>query len=135
MEKTVNITKELSIENIVRTFGAALDTVNELANCGIVDEEVALDAYPLISDALRDVLANKFLAFVVDDCLKDGTPTEYSVYIFDNDDDRHYFLDGTLSEGKEINIDELEKLSPYDWDNLNKYKTVDGVTVFHDFAE
>lgn len=135
MEKTVSTTKGLSIENIIRTFGAALDTVNELANCGIVDEEVVLDAYPLISNALRSVLTNKFLAFVVDNCLKNGTPTKYSVYIFDNDDDCHYFLDGKNAECREITVDEFEELSPYDWDNLNKYKIIDGVMVFHDFTE
>lgn len=135
MERTVNTIKELSAENIIRTLGAALDTLGDLANCGIVDEEVALDAYPLISNALKNVLSNKFLAFVVDDCLKDGTPTEYSVYIFDNCADRHYFLDGVNAECREIDVDELEKLSPYDWDNLNRYETVDGVTVFRDSVE
>lgn len=135
MERIVNATNTLSTENIIRTFGAALDTLGDLAGTGIIDEEIIFDAFPVISNALRDVLDNKFLAYVVDGCLKDGTPTEYSVYIFDNDDDRHYFLDGINAECREITVEELEKLSPYDWDNLNRYKTVDGVMLFHDFAE
>lgn len=135
MEKVVNTTKELTIKNVIRSFDAALSTLNDLANCGVIAEEAALDAYTLFSDAFRDVLSNKYLAFVVDDCTRDGTPTEYSVYVFDNNDDRHYFLDGVLSECREISIEELEKLSPYGWNNLNKYKVIDGIVTFHDFIE
>lgn len=47
MEKTVNTTKTMTTASIIRTFDAALDTVNDLANCGIVDEETALNAYNL----------------------------------------------------------------------------------------
>ncbi|MCM1168252.1 MAG: hypothetical protein NC299_18400 [Lachnospiraceae bacterium] len=116
-------------------MSAALDTVDELANCGFVSEETAFDAHNLFADAFRDVLASKALALVVDDCTKNGIPTEYSVYIFDNEDDCKYFLDGILSECRIITVDELVELSPIDWYNLNKYKTVDGVTVFHDFTD
>lgn len=135
MERTVNTTKALNTKNIIRTFADSLNTLNDLANCGIIAEEIVLDAYTLYTNALRDVLANKSLALVVDGCTKDGTMTEYTVYIFDNDDDRHYFLDGINAECREITIEELEKLSPYDGDNLNKYMTVDGVTLFHDSVE
>lgn len=131
MERTVNATKELSAENIIRTLGAALDTLGDLASAGIIDEEIIFDAFPVISGALRDVLGNKCLAYVLNDC-RTG---EFSVYIFDNCDDCRYFLDGVLTECREITVEELEKLSPYDWDNLNRYETVDGVTVFRDSVE
>lgn len=131
MGKTVNTTKELSTENIIHTLGTALDTLGELATCGVIDEEIVFNAYPVISDALRDVLSNKYLAYVVDDC-RTG---EYSVYIFDNCNDCRYFLDGINSKCREITIDDFEKLSPYDWANFNKYKVVDGIMVFRDSVD
>lgn len=132
MEKTVNTTNTLSTENIIRTFAAALDTLNDLANTGIIDEEVVLDAYPLFAHSLRDFLSNKYLAYVLNDC-RTG---EYGIYIFNDHDDCQYFLDGIISECREITIDEFEELAPYDWDNLSKYKkTADGTMVFRNFPD
>ncbi|MCM1167278.1 MAG: hypothetical protein NC401_14820, partial [Ruminococcus sp.] len=92
MEKTINTIKTLTTANVILTFGAALDTLNDLANCGIVDEETALNAHNLFADAFREVLTAKSLAFVVNDCTKDGIPTEYTVHIYDNEDDCRYYL-------------------------------------------
>lgn len=132
MEKTVNAITTLTNENIIQTLGAALDTLNDLADTGIIDEEIIFDAFPVISAALRDVLDNKFLAYVVEDC-RTG---EYSVHIFDTLDDCRYFLDGVLTECYEITVDELKELAPYDWNNLSKYsKTDDGTMVFRDIPD
>lgn len=135
MENTVNTTKELSIKDVIRSFNTALDTMDKLESNGIIGEETVLEAYTLFENAFKDVLVNKYLALIVDDCLKDGTPTEYTVYIFDNCDDRHYFLDGIKAECRELSVEELVKLSPYDWSNLHKYKTVNDIVTFHDYIE
>lgn len=87
------------------------------------------------ADALRDVLESKALALIVDDCTKGGEMTEYSVYVFDNEDDCKYFLDGILSECRIITVDELVELSPIDWYDLNKYKLIDGVVTFHNYID
>ncbi len=135
MENTANTTKVLSIKDVIRSFNTALDTMNKLESNGIIGEGTVLEAYTLFSTAFKDVLVNKYLALVVDDCLKDGTPLEYSVHIFDDDDERHYFLDGVNAECRELGVEEFVKLSPYDWSNLHKYKTVNDIVTFHDCIE
>lgn len=135
MEKTVNTTKALDTASVIRTFTAALDTVDELANCGIVSEETALNAHNFFADAFHDVLESKSLAFIVNNCLMDGTLLEYSVHIFDTEDDCRYYLGGVMSECRIITVDEFVELTPLDWYDLNKYKTVDGVVTFHNYAD
>ncbi|MCM1061714.1 MAG: hypothetical protein NC452_15705 [Eubacterium sp.] len=133
IKSAVNAT--FSAANIISTYSRALNNINDLLNSAIISEKAANFAYIDLTRDLKKFLGKKHLAFVVDDCTKDGTPTKYSVCIFDNADDCRYYLDGTLTESKEVSIDDFVELAPYDWSNINKYELIDGVVTFHNYAD